>query len=341
MRLPYASAKKGEGKQNQTNEPYASAKKEEKNFRKRGFLGIPFAWLFAIIVGSVILFLAIFAVTRISDTQQVSLDAQTSKQIGVLLNPLETGFETAKTTSISLPSETRIFNRCNNNGYFGRQIIKVSQKTFNKWSEPSIDVGFSNKYIFSEGFVEGKRFYLFSKPFNFPFKVADTIYLTSFEKSYCFQGAPTEVIEGIENLNQNNLFFDNCPPNSVEVCSSSSCDIEVNLISSNPYVQKENEKMYFGNNDALMYAAIFSDPQIYECQLKRLMQRGNQLSQLYIEKANIVSREGCFSNANTQLSNLASEENNFKSKNSINLNYVAGLSDAVESANEVANCKLW
>ena len=336
MRLPYASAKKGEGKQNQTNEPYASAKKEEKNFRKRGFLGIPFAWLFAIIVGGVILFLAIFAVTKISDTQQIALDAQTSKQIGVLLNPLETGFETAKTTSMALPSETRIFNRCNNNGYFGRQIIKVSQKTFNKWSEPSIDVGFSNKYIFSENPVEGKKFYLFSKPFNLPFKVADVIYLTSFDTNYCFRGAPEEVEDEIGYLNQNNLFFEECPARSIEVCFGGNCDIEINT--KERTVSKGGEKMHF-NDLSLMYAAIFSDPQVYECQLKRLMQRGSQLSQLYVEKANLISREECFSNVNSQLLTLASEENGFGS--SVNLNFVAGLADKVESANDVANCKLW
>jgi len=305
--------------------------------KKEGFLGIPFAWLFALIIGGIILFLAIFAVTRISDTQQIALDAQTSKQIGVLLNPLETGFETAKTTSMSLPSETRIFNRCNENGYFGRQIIKVSQKTFNKWSEPSVDVGFSNKYIFSEGFVEGKRFYLFSKPFNLPFKVADVIYLTSFDKSYCFQGAPIEVEDEIKNLNQNNLFFEpDCPGGSIEVCFGGNCDIEVDTIVGT--VTKGGDNMHF-NDYSLMYAAIFSDPQVYECQLKRLMQRGSQLSQLYIDKANLVSREGCFSNVNSQLLTLANAENNFGS--SVNLNFVAGLADNVESVNEVANCKLW
>ncbi len=309
--------------------------------RKKGFLGIPFAWLFALIVGGIILFLAIYPVTRMLDTHQVSLDDQSSKQIGVLLNPLETGFETAKTSSMALPSETRIYNRCDAkedeaNDYFGRQIIKVSQKTFGDWSEPGLDVGFSNKYIFSEEFVEGKRFYLFSKPFNLPFKIADAIYLTSFDKSYCFIGAPSEMKEEIGNLNQNNLFFEECPAGSVEVCFGRDCDIEVNTHERT--VTKRGEKMYF-NDDTLMYAAIFSDPQVYECQLKRLMKRGDQLSQIYVGKANLVAREGCFSNTNSQLLTLASAENGFVS--SVNLNFVSGIADSVESANEVASCKLW
>ena len=149
---------------------------------KKAFLQISFAWLFAIIIGGFILFLAIYASTKIIKTEQTALDAGTAKEIGVLLNPLETGFETGKKNSFILPAETRIYNRCNNNGVFGRQIIKISQKSFDKWTDTNVNVGFSNKYIFSENFVEGKKFFLFSKPFKFPFKVTDLIYLTSSKK---------------------------------------------------------------------------------------------------------------------------------------------------------------
>lgn len=304
---------------------------------RNGFLEIPFSWLFAIIIGSMIIFLAIFAVTKILQTQEIAIDAQTSKQIGILLNPLEIGFETEKTTSMILPSETRIFNRCNNNGYFGRQIIKVSQKSFGKWTETDVDVGFSNKYIFSEEFVEGKKFYLFSKPFKLPFKVADVIYLTSSEKMYCFEGAPDEIEDEISNLNQDNLFFEDCPRESVEICFSGDCDIKVNT--GLGYVEKRGEKMYF-NDDSLMFAAIFSDPFVYECQLKRLMQRGNQLSQLYIEKANFISREECFSSADFQLVLLASSEYSFNSSVQ-NLNSISEIAKKIQSINKVADCKLW
>ena len=115
---------------------------------KRGYLQISFAWMFAIIVGIFILFLAIFATTKLIKTDQTIIDSKTAKEIGVLLNPLETGFETGKSTSLILPSETRIYNKCNTDGEFGRQIIKISQKSFDKWTETDVDVGFSNKYIF-------------------------------------------------------------------------------------------------------------------------------------------------------------------------------------------------
>ena len=306
---------------------------------KKGFLQISFAWLFAIIVGAFILFLAIFASTSIVQTEQTSTDAQTAKEIGILLNPLETGFETGKTNSIIIPSETRIFNRCNNDGFFGRQIIKVSQKTFGEWTDTGVDVGFSNKYIFSENFVEGKKFFLFSKPFEFPFKVTDLIYLTSAEKKYCFLDPPEQIEDEISSLNQENLLLNNCDVNSVRVCfnSNSNCDITVNYGSR--YVDKNNERMFF-YTDSLMYSAIFSEKEIYECQLKRVMQRAEQLSLLYVDKAEFISREECNTNLNQELLELNNLENNFRSSENFN-NNIINLVDKIKTRNKIAECKLW
>jgi len=311
---------------------------------KKAFLQISFAWLFAILVGMVILSLAIYASTKIIKTEQISLDATTAKEIGVLLNPLETGFETGKTNSITLPSETRIYNRCNNNEVFGRQIIKVSQKNFNEWTDTEVDVGFSNKHIFSENFVEGKKFLLFSKPFEFPFKIADLIYLTSIEKKYCFIDAPEDIEDEIEDLNQENLLTEDCSDKenneSVKICFSSSsgnCDIIVDY--GDRSVEKNEEIMYF-YSDSLMYASIFSDKEIYECQLKRLMQRAHETTLLYKDKGDFISREECFSNLNQDLLELSNLENNFEGSEGLN-NYITNLVNNIETKNNIAECKLW
>ena len=295
--------------------------------------------MFALIIGAFILFLAIFASVKIIDTGRLSLDAKTAKEIGILLNPLETGFETGKTTSIILPSETRIHNRCNNDGFFGKQIIRISQKSFDEWSDTGVNVGFSNKHIFSENYVEGKKFFIFSKPFNFPFKVADLIYITSSEKKYCFSNAPKEIENEISNLNQENLFLDNCPEESIKVCfdSGANCDIVVNYGAR--YVDKNNERMYF-YSDSLMYAAVFSDKEIYECQLKRVMQRGEQLALIYKDKAEFISREGCTTNLNQKLLELSNLENQLDDSQNLN-NYIVNLANELETRNNLEECKLW
>lgn len=308
------------------------------NFLKtKSGLEMQFAWLFAMIVGAVILFLTIFAVIRITQTENIAVDAATAKEIGVLLNPLETGFESAKTTSLILPKETRIYNNCTTEEHFGKQIIWLSQKSFNKWTETDIKVGFLNKYIFSERYAEGKKFFIFSKPFEFPFKVSDLIYITSSEKKYCFENPNDEISEELENLNQENIFIANCPDESIMVCFSGNCEIKVNL--ADKYVEKNNERMYFSDN-SLMYAAIFSEPEIYECQLRRLMQRGENLALLYANKADIVSSQGCNTNLKNDLSGLSDRLNGVEISADLDPSLIRSVQD-INDENEISNCRLW
>jgi len=303
--------------------------------KKRGYLQISFAWLFAIIVGAIILFLAIYAATKLIGTEQTTLDAKTGKEIGILLNPLETSFETAKVTYFTMPVETRIYNKCDNGyGDFGKQIIQISQKSFNKWTETDVDVSFPNKYIFSEREIEGKKFYVFSKPFDFPFKVADLIYITSSKKEYCFINPLEDIEEEISVLDQENILLEDelkeegkdCPDNSIKVCFGfGDCDIHVY----SDRIEKDGEKLYF-EGDALMYAAIFSDKNVYECQLKRLMQRTSHLALIYQDKAEFIARTGCHSNLN--LLSLSSSDD---------FDSMIFIVKDIKEENENANCKLW
>jgi len=309
---------------------------------KKAYLQMSFAWIFAIIVGAFILFLAIYAVTKLIKTEETVQDLKAGKEIEILLNPLETSFETGRATSFIMPTESRIYNKCNNNGVFGRQLISVSQRSFNKWTETSIDgskdVGSSNKYIFSDEYVEGRQFYVFSKPFEFPFKVADLIYMTSSKENYCF--VDVDVLPDIKDevktirQTQKNLFYENCSDsNMIEICfQDSGCDIDVYY--DHNYVAKDNRRLDF-ETDALMYAAIFAEPDIYECQVNRLMKKIEQLAMLYDDKATIISQEaGCSSNLD--LSVLASTAANSESISNLNPNV-----EDIKNKNKLAMCRLW
>ena len=303
--------------------------------RTKGYLQISFTWLFAIIAGAFILFIAIFMTSKLIGTEQMTQDLKSGKEIGVLLNPVEMGFESAKSTSITMPVETRITTRCEEDSKFGEQIINLSQKSFGKWTETNTEVRFLNKYIFSQN-PEGKTFYIFAKPFELGFKVADLIYITSSEKEYCFEETiPDDIKDEISMLNQKNLLTDSaepCPDSSIKICFSGSCDIEVN----SNYVEKEGNRMYF-NGDALMYAAIFSDSENYECQVKRLMQRVSSLASLYEDKANFISMRGC--NSNLNLLGLKSVAEGLSS--SANLNLVSSTAEDINDKNKFAGCRLW
>lgn len=302
---------------------------------KKGFQ-ISFAWLFAIIAGGFILFLAIYGVTKIMDTGGDITSARTGAEIGVLLNPLETGFESGRTVLLTMPVETRIHNKYSTSGNFGVQIIQISQKSYGKWSQTDVDISFPNKYIFSDSIVEGKKFFIFSKPFKFPFKIADVIYLTSSEKNYCFINAPERIEEELSDLNQQNLLVENCPEESVRVCFETGIGCDINVDVGRREVEKSNQTMFF-ETDALMYAAVFSDKSIYEYQVKRLMQRANELLLLYDTKAVLILDQGCPQDVNLFV--FKSIVNNIQS--SEDLMGAANAADDVERENERAACRLW
>ena len=283
-----------------------------KNKNRKGVLEISFGWLFAIVAGIVIIFIAIYISSRFIGTQQTGISAQTGKQIGILLDPLETGFESAQTTSITIPSDTRINNICDSTGTFGKQIINLEQKSFGKWIKTEVNVGFQNKYIFSDGQIEGKKFYIFSKPLNFPFKIADLMYITSSDKRYCFSNAPNEINQEISELNQGNLIIDNCATNDIKICfGGENCEINVDFTSNS--VEKNGKRVYFAGDDrTLMYAAIFSNATIYECQIKRLMSRVGEISSLYVSKELIINGKGCQNDLGGNLGELNGLANDLK-----------------------------
>jgi len=298
-----------------------------------------FTLLFAIIVGGFILFLAIYGATKFMDIGQQGQIAEVGKEIEVLLNPIETSFESAKSSSIYIPTETRIYNKCDNSGEFGTQYIEISQKTRGKWSITDLKAGTPNKYIFSNNYVEGKTFYLFSKPFEFPFKIADVIYMTSSLEEYCFLNPNEDIAKEILDLNQPNIKLVQCRGDAIKVCfeSGNDCDIKVNYYGK--YVEKNGEQMYF-ETDALMYAAIFSDKDVYECHLKRLLQRLENLAELYRTKESFLASHGScpidVSSDLTQLSNMANEI-----QSSDMLFQLNNLVEDVDNANNRATCELW
>jgi len=315
---------------------------------KRGFQ-ISFAWLFAIIVGAFIIFLAIFASVKLIGTAQEISNVETGRELEVLANVLETGFESSNTASLKIALETRIGNNCKKPSSFepfGTQGLQLAQKSLNRWSEVGTEIVFRNRYIFSEDITEGKKFFLFSKPFNFPFKVSSVIYLTSAEDNYCFIGLDEneekedDIITEISNLNQENLFVENCPSSSINVCfdtfDSDYCDIEVNL--AQKYVEKvESGGVYFETN-ALMYGAIFAEKGIYECQVKRMMSRLSVLANTYYEKELLLSEKQSCPRSGRAL-NLSATAMNLV--NSGNLNEVKKVAESVGKINARAICKLW
>ncbi len=304
-------------------------------------LEFSFAWMFSLIVGAAILFFAIFFSSSLIKNERTIYDSQSAKEFGILLNPIETGIESGYSTKISFPQESRIFNDCDSFGAFGKQKISVSTKSGfgEKWQEQGVPSFFSNKYLFSEKYSEGKDFFVFSKSFEFPFKVADAIFLLTDKEKYCFINSPTEISEELNSLNIKNIeaksSISECSKNSKKVCfASSGCEVDVSINSKS--VSKKGKIVYY--EDSLIYGAIFSSPEIYECQVKRLLSRASQLSDLYLEKSKLLASKGCNSNLEPE---LIAFSNSTKIKNSNELRKLVLLSDALKRRNDDVSCQIF
>jgi hypothetical protein len=301
-----------------------------------------FNWIFAIIAGGFILFLAIYTATNFIGMGQNTINTETAAKIVAVFDPLETGLASGKSSEISLAKKSKIYFQCDDltNPPFGQQIIAFSEQTFGtRYGEKNKGVPIKDKYVFVESVLEGKKIYLFTKPFFMSFKVADSVIMGI--DDYCFYDTPAEIQDEIEGLNLNNIHF----PNSTEKCDGKKvcfdktigCDIKVSLKEGS--VQKESKKIYFVNN--LVYGAIFASPEIYECNVKRLMNKFNELGNIYLDKISIIERKQCEPKIQEKLNFLMIGAKNLKSSKELLKLYENALE--IDQINEEAKpgCKLY
>lgn len=273
---------------------------------------MPFGNLFAIIAGVTILILAIYATTQlIIPSAKYSQYSEAAAQLSSDLNPIVNGISSAYSSKINFQKNTRIYLTCSTWGQyspiFGKQTISFAEESsiLKKWTEPGAEISRYNKYIFSENLSEGKTYYIFSKPFYAGFRVDDLV-MTTFD-NYCFVAAPTNIEEEITSLGVGNINFTtnvkDCKAGQVNVCfgfTAKDCSMAVvgqcdgSLCASQydrGYVKKGEDSMYYYGN--LLYAAIYSNPQIYECNIKRLGKKIAELGKVYEGKIEVVKTKNC------------------------------------------------
>jgi hypothetical protein len=313
-------------------------------------IAMSFNWIFAIIVGGIILVLAIYAVSNLIDTGEDVIYTETAAKIITLLDPAETGLASGKSSEINFKKETRTFYTCDelSNRPFGEQTISFTEKSFgDEFGNIGSDVSVKNKYVFAEDAIEGQNLYLFSKPFFMGFKVADLIMISS--ENYCFINAPNEIKSEILELTIKNIQigdFDNCTGINVCFDINGDCDIEVSgkclgYQCESEYdegiVLKSGRPMFY--SESLLYAAIFSSPGIYECNVKRLMNKFNELALVYINKANIIQNKDCNSNLEPDLRLMISSAKALNSSRQLSL--ITDKSKEVYIKDRAATCGLF
>ena len=310
---------------------------------------LPFSWIFALIVGAMILFLAIYGTSRFIQSSQYEQYTEAAKSITILLDPLETGIADAKGNVINFKKETRTEYNCflpAIDDSFGKQTLSFSEKSsFGEWAKQGGEITIRNKFIFSDQVEQGNNLYLFSKPFYFGFKVGDIIVATS--KDYCFVSSPNVVQESIGQLGLSNLNMSEdiryCGEEDVSVCfgsanSVSGCDIRVYSDDGyeTGYVKKQGQELVYSGN--LLYGAIFSDGFIYECNVKRFGAKISELAEIYNGKIDLVSQRGCNSLIQTHLTILGSAKDKQTYQEIIGLYNIA---QEMDRANKDASCRIY
>ena len=291
-------------------------------------IAMSFNWIFAIIAGVFILFFAIYFASQFINTGEQKINTETAAKLISYLSPLESGFASGlKPEEINFKKETRTFYTCSEDkNIFGEQTLAFSEKFGNDFGKKGLEIPIKNKYVFAEDVVEGKKISIFSKPFSMGFLVGDIIAISS--KDYCFFKAPNdfkESLQGMGNIRfeENNL--NNCTGTKVCFSNDLKCDIIVNgdcnsdCKSNFDYGTIVNKEKGFsvGYMDNLVYGGIFSSSQIYECNVKRLMKRFNQLGLVYLDKNKILKEKVCDSDVENVLTTMMDSAKELKSSKEI------------------------
>ncbi len=306
-----------------------------------------FVWLFAILAGSAILVLMIYAAVRTGTTIKFYQDTELTKQVSVFLDPMQAGFVSSSKGVLSSKREIVFDSFCDSSN-FGYQKLSAKQirglnEDFNILGE---EITIKDKYIYFSK-EPSKKFYFFSIPINFGFKVTDVLIIDS--REFCF-------LEGYEDLPSfkthisvlgDKAIFgeDNCTKNSIKVCFNYGTKCDITIISDcieswcddkyeKGFVIKEGERIdYVGN---FLYPAIFSDKEIYECNLKRILYKAGVLSLIYKEKSERMSSRNCPTNLEDTLIELRNVCFNSK-----NIDEIYSISKLLKELEERTQCKLW
>ncbi len=305
-----------------------------------------FVWIFAILAGGTILALAIWGAVQTGDTLRYKSDTEAGKSISILTDPLQAGFAEGSFGKISFQQETRLNNICFSGAGFGKNDISVASRSGvgQDWNLAGGATSVYNKYIFSREKNEGFDYFVFSKPFDLPYKVSDLVFLMS--GKYCFLNAPDSVVEEVSGLGISNIVFDNCSSSDERVCfgggvecdsivfgsGSGNCD---SIYDEGVVSKKNGELRYVGS---LMWGAIFSDKAIYDCNIERLMYRTANIAKILSAKADLMDARDCGTNLKVDLVTWASMTGNSTSDDLISLK---SYSEELERKNDREVCGMW
>lgn len=306
---------------------------------------VEFGWIFSIIVGAVILFLAFYFISTNASEKKTVQETIEAQNLDAALNPFGYLGDVANITRmpIKLSEKSEITIECISEGTIGYDSIETAGT--GKGSGTGIARKIYDKYIYSDlSGTKVKNLEGMAVALKAPWRVADLIMLWPVEKKYCFtKSMPKEMRDEINRTGIPDVFAEyseQCPEGSITIgMACSGYDINVCQQEQGNYVSKNGVKIYYSGS-ALMYSAIFSEQNLYNCNLNRLGKRLALQGSLYESKANstgCTSGNAAFEKMISAANDLSIADSNLKIANA--LKSIESASADIEIIN--SNCKLY
>ena len=298
-----------------------------------------FHWILIMIVGAVILLFAIIFASKSGGVEQQKQNVLVAEYLELFFNPFTSVGSIAESfgKKVSLPYEIEAELRCQD----GKEILFIGSGE--KISSEKIE-----NFVYAPARFKAKELFVFTKNFDLPFRVSDLIFTFDSSERFCllYDEQDFEQADFVEQVRadvegslvdaQENFFY--CgdlrccnEAGSTKIISLTTQKGDVNLIAQG----EPGEKFSFGEirfnqgsstqerkslfiTSALAEAAIFSDYNIYSCNLRRLMEKTGRMSDIYSEKAtylgSLAQQQIC--NYNSLKGDLQAIKNNAISVNS-------------------------
>lgn len=264
-----------------------------------------FHWILILIVGAVIIIFGIMFASKTGMVEQKKQNIVVVEYLDLFFNPFaEIGSIAGGVgKSVELPYESEVNLRC----VAGEERLRIGEGS--KVAEKKIE-----NFVYAPSKLKTKNFFVFSKPFEIPFRVGDLIFAFDSSQNFCliydpYDSASSGIASEIDSDVRSSLLAagdnfvlctkSNCC-NSLDnpkVISFTSQKGDVNIIGNGPLgeefsygeIDYNGTRSYFIGT-AMIEGAIFSDYEIYGCNFKRLMEKVSAITEIYAEKASFLDK---------------------------------------------------
>lgn len=260
-------------------------------------------WILVILVGAVIIIFAVVFASKTGVVEQKKQNVVVAEYMDLFFNPFASIGAIAEGfgKQVEFDYEVELEFRC----VSGEERLFVGSG--NKIAEEKIE-----NFVYAPTQLKLKSMFVFSKPFNLPYRITDLIFTFDASQQFClvYDSKSSEIVADIisdvsgELLEAEQNFIScsdlNCCKQleNARIVSFTSRQGDVNIAGKGGFGEEfEYGEIRFRNGKKsvfiglpLVEAAVFSDYEIYDCNFRRLMSKVAAMSDIYHGKSVFLGR---------------------------------------------------